>query len=112
MKKINWLRVIYIIGVVALIIGAVDPLEGSIVIVLGSIFVALSLYLSHDTYRQVFLASMIMIIFGVGYMFYASSLGGFGGPDNLSWWWALPILPYPIGWLISIILLIIKALKK
>ena len=111
-KKINWPRVIYIIGIIALIIGAIDPLEGSILILIGSVLVALSTYLMHDQYRKIFLASLIMIILGVGYMFYTSSLGGFGGPDNLSFWWALLILPYPLGWLMTIVTLIVKYVKK
>ena len=102
----------FVSGVVAIIVGAIDPLEGSVIIVAGSALLALSTYLTHDRHHKIFLASLIMIALGVGYMFYTSSLGGFGGPDNLSFWWALPILPYPIGWLISIILLIVRAVKK
>lgn len=112
MKKINWPRVIYIIGIIALIIGAIDPLEGSILILIGSVLITLSTFLMHDHYRKIFLASLIMILLGIVYMFYTSSLGGFGGPDNLSFWWALPILPYPLGWLMTIITLIVRAVKK
>lgn len=112
MKKLNWQRILYIIGIIALIIGAIDPLEGSILIVIGSALVALSTFLTHDKHRKIFLASLIMVVFGVGYMFYTSTLGGFGGPDNLSFWWALPILPYPLGWLITIVTLIVRAVKK
>lgn len=111
-KKTKWPRIIYIIGVIAMIIGALDPLEGSVVIVVGSALIALSAYLTHDQHRKIFLASLIMIAFGVSYMFYTSTLGGFGGPDNLSLWWGTLILPYPVGWLITIILLIVRAVKK
>jgi len=112
MKKINWTRIIYIIGIIALIIGAIDPLEGSVVILAGSALVALSTWLTHDRHRKIFLASLIMIVIGVGFMFYLSSLGGFGGESNLSWWWGILILPYPLGWLIAIITLIVRAIKK
>lgn len=112
LKKINWMSLIYIIGIIAIIIGVLDPLEGSVVIVVGSALIALSTYLTHDQHRKIFLASLIMIVFGVSYMFYTSTLGGFGGPDNLSFWWALPIIPYPLGWLMTIILLIVRAVKK
>jgi len=112
MKKINWLRVIFIIGIIAFIVGTIDPLEGSVLIVAGSTLIALASYFSHDRYRKIFLAAFIMIALGVGYMFYTSTLGGFGGPDNLSFWWAIPILPYPIGWLMTVIALIARVVKN
>jgi multisubunit Na+/H+ antiporter MnhB subunit len=111
-EKTKWTRIIYIIGVIALIIGALDPMEGSVVIASGSALVALSTYLTHDRQRKIFLLSLIMILIGVFFLFYLSSLGGFGGTATLSWWWGTLILPYPIGWLISIVILIIRAVKK
>jgi len=110
--KAKWTRLIYIIGIIALILGAIDPLEGSVVILSGSILLFLSTYLSHDRHRKIFLTALLMIITGVFFMFYFSSLGGFGGDSKLSWWWGTLILPYPLGWLLSIIYLIIRALKK
>lgn len=110
--RINWKRIIYIIGVIALIIGAIDPLEGSIVIVVGCILITLSTYIIHDKHWKIFLASAIMILAGVFFLFYFSSLGGFGDTSTLSWWWSALILPYPIGWLLSIILLISRSIKK
>jgi len=111
-KKINWARIIYIIGVVALTIGIVDPLEGSVVILAGSALVALSTFLIKDRHWKIFLASFIMILIGVIALFYLSSLGGFGGQSTLSWWWGTLILPYPVGWLLSIVLLIVRAVKN
>lgn len=109
-KKI--LRVFYIIGIVALVIGIIDPLEGSIVIAAGSILTALATYLQRDKYWKIFLLSLILIVIGVLAMFYLSSLGGFGGTSSLSWWWGVFILPYPIGWLMTIVILVIKFIKK
>lgn len=111
-KKINWPRVIYIAGVVALIAGSIDPLEGSVVIAAGSGLLALSTWLSHDRHWKYFFISMLMIAVGVFFLFYFSSLGGFGGESTLSWWWGTLILPYPIGWLWAIILLIVRAYNK
>ena len=108
----KWIRITYIIGIIALIAGAIDPLEGSVIIVGGSALIALSTQLTHDRHRRIFLITSVMITMGVCLMLYFSSLGGFGGASTLSWWWGLLILPYPIGWLITIILLIIKAIKK
>ena len=111
-KKAKWTRVIYIIGIIALIVGIIDPLEGSVVLTTGCALVALSTYLTHDRYWKIFSASFIMILIGVLFLFYFSSLGGFGGTSTLSWWWGILILPYPFGWLMAIITLIVRAAKK
>ena len=110
--KSNWKRIIYIIGIIALLIGAIDPLEGSVVLAGGSALIALSTHLTHDRHRKIFFSALIMIMIGVFFLFYFSSLGGFGGSSTLSWWWGILILPYPIGWLMSIIILIVRALKR
>ena len=111
-EKPKWIRVIYILGVIALIIGIIDPLEGSVVIAAGSLLLALATFLAHDRHWKLFLLSLILICIGVFFLFYLSSLGGFGGSSKLSWWWGALILPYPVGWIMSIILLIVGFRKK
>lgn len=111
-KKLTLKRLMYILGVIAFIIGALDPLEGSVLIFAGSVFIALSTYLQKDKHWKLFLTIAILISFGVFFLFYLSSLGGFGGTSELSWWWGLLIIPYPIGWLFGIVLLITRAIKN
>ena len=111
-NKVKWTSIIYIIGVIALIIGVVDPLEGSVVIMFGSALLALSAYVTNDRHSKIFTVSLIMIVVGVAFLFYFSSLGGFGGTSTLSWWWGLLILPFPIGWLTIIIVLIRRAIEN
>jgi hypothetical protein len=53
-----------------------------------------------------------MIIVGVSFLFFLSSLGGFGGSSRLSWWWGFLIVPYPLGWLLAVIILILRTIKK
>lgn len=110
--KANLLRILYITGIVALIAGILDPLEGSVVITGGSLLLGISAWLKNDRHRKFFLISFVMITIGVAAMFYLSSLGGFGGTAELSWWWGLTILPYPVGWLMAIVLLIIRGVKS
>ena len=110
-KKPTFLKVLFIIGVVALIIGAIDPLEGSIVITAGSIIMTIAACLKRDRHKRLFLKFSILIIVGVFFMFFFSSFGGFG-KGALSWWWGILVLPYPLGWLASIVLLIVRAFKK
>ena len=105
-QKAKWTG---IIGIVALIIGAIDPFEGSVLIIVGSALIALWAYVMRDRHSKIFSVSLIMIVIGVAFMFYFSSLGGFGGTSTFSWWWGILILPYPIGWLIIIGLLIRRA---
>lgn len=105
-------RILYITGIVAMLIGTIDPLEGSVVIAGGSLLLFLATWLSHDPQRNLFLMALILIVTGIIALFYLSSLGGFGGNSALSWWWGAFILPYPAGWLLTIILLIIRAVRK
>jgi hypothetical protein len=109
-EKPKWIRYVFIIGVIATIAGAIDPLEGSIVIAAGSILLAISAYIGNDRYFKIFLIAAIFIIISVSAIWYVSSLGGFD--PKRDWWWTVVILPYPIGWLINIITLIIKAVRK
>jgi len=111
MQKIKWTRILYYAGVTCLIIGIIDPLEGSIVIAAGSLLITLATHLTHHRHRKLFLLSTILIATGVLFLFYLSSLGGFGGNSKLSWWWGLLVIPYPIGWIIAIVL-VIKELSK
>lgn len=111
-KKNKLIKFLHFIGILAIIIGTFDPLEGSVLILTGSASISISAYLSKDIQWRIFLFSFTMIAVGVFFLFYFSSLGGFGGNSSLSWWWGLLIIPYPIGWLITVILLIRSAIKK
>lgn len=101
----KWTKVFYIIGVAALIIGVLDPLEGSVVIGFGGALIALTTYLEHKPRWKIYLLAFILILIGVFFMFYFSSLGGFGGESKLSWWWITLIIPYPVGWILAIYLI-------
>lgn len=103
--ELRWHKILFWIGVVALIIGAIDPLEGSVIIVAGSLLVTLVMYLNKDPKRKLFFIATLMILFGVGFMFYFSTLGGWGGTSTLSWWWTSLLVPYPVGWIWLMILI-------
>ncbi|HLN22341.1 MAG TPA: hypothetical protein VK213_14725 [Bacteroidales bacterium] len=108
----NWIRVSHIFGVVALILGIIDPLEGSVLIALGSILLVFSSYLGNDPRWKIFILASALILTGVSFLFYLSSRGGIGGNSELSWWYGILILPYPLGWLLAITMLIIRTFKK
>lgn len=99
-----WARILVIAGGIAMLLGAVDPLEGAILILPGSGLVALGTFLGHANRRSVAyrVVVFLLIAFGVGAMWRLSALGGFGGPSGLSMWWGVLVLPYLIGWSMGI----------
>lgn len=109
--KQTWTKISKYLGLILFIIGTIDPLEGSVLILTGSLLMALSAYFSADNRFKQFFIYFLMMVFGVFFLFYLSSLGGFGD-QYLSWWWSILILPYPLAWLLTIILLVKKERKK
>ena len=99
-----WSRVLVIAGSIGMVAGAIDPLEGSIIILPSSGLVALGTYFSQSerqftAYR---IWVFILIAIGVGAMWGLSSVGGIGGDSGRSMWWGVLILPYLIGWSMGI----------
>jgi hypothetical protein len=99
-----WSRILIGVGSLAMLVGAVDPLEGSLVILPGSGLVALGTFLSDERRTLVYsIWTFALIAVGVGAMFVLSAFGGIGGQSGHSMWWGLLILPYPIGWVMGIV---------
>jgi len=99
-----WSRILIPVGGLAMLVGALDPLEGSLLILPGSGLLALGTFLGHGERRlRAYRAGVfILIAIGVGALWGLSGLGGFGGNSGRSNWWALLLLPYLIGWLMGI----------
>jgi hypothetical protein len=97
-----------------MVVGALDPLEGSVLILAGSGLVALGSWLGGQARSIVVYRMWLfgMIAFGVIALFVLSAMGGFGGKTGRSMWWALVLLPYPIGWLLGIANLITRAIDR
>jgi len=111
-NKTKWLKALYLLGVIALVFGAIDPLEGSVVVLAGSLCLAISTYLLQDRYWKSFLILLLLIAIGVIAMFVLSQFSDIVNQSDKSRWWLALILPYPIGWLISVILLAVKVFLK
>lgn len=84
--------------------GAIDPMEGSVFILPGSGLVALGAVLGRGergliVYR---VAAFVLIAIGAASLWGLSLRGGIGGESGHSAWWGVLILPYPIGWSMSI----------
>jgi cystathionine beta-lyase family protein involved in aluminum resistance len=103
-SRILWSRILKVVGGIAMLLGTLDPLEGSLLILPGSGLVALGVYLGGKDRRTVlyWALAFILIAVGVGALFGLSAVGGFGGKSGRSMWWGLLLLPYPVGWLMSL----------
>jgi hypothetical protein len=99
-----WSRILIIVGSIAMLVGAVDPMEGSVVILPGSGLVALGTFLGQSERRLIAFRVwvFILIAIGVGALWGLSMVGGIGGKSGRSMWWGVLILPYLIGWCMSI----------
>ncbi|MCL4789520.1 MAG: hypothetical protein KJ070_22470 [Verrucomicrobia bacterium] len=100
-----WARILVTLGGIAMLLGTVDPLEGSLLILPGSGLVALGMWLGKRERRTLvyWMWVFILIAVGVGAMFVPSAFGGIGGRSGHSMWWGIFILPYPAGWLMALV---------
>lgn len=95
-------RVLVIVGMVLMVAGALDPLEGSVVIVLGSALAAAGAFFARAHRYRLQLTAFVLIAVGVAAMFGLSALGGVGGSTGRSIWWLSICVSYPIGWLMGL----------
>jgi hypothetical protein len=96
-------NLLVIVGLLALLIGAVDPLEGALLILPGSGLAALGAGLGQSRHRRLLYWAFTLIAVGVGLMFWLSLIGGLGGDTGRSLGWAFLLLPYPIGWILGLV---------
>lgn len=91
-----------------MVLGAVDPLEGAVLILLGSAAAALGAGIAHARGRRLLYWAFALMSTGCGAMLLLSVYGGIGqnAPYFRSLWWGLFMIPYPVGWLMGIIAVI------
>jgi len=110
----TWSRILVIVGAIAMLAGTLDPMEGSVVILTGSGLVLLGIFLSNASrrLRVYWIWTFLLIAFGVGVMFGVSAIGGFGGATGRSMWWAILVLPYPVGWAMGVVNLFFRFRRR
>jgi hypothetical protein len=99
----NWPRILLWTGLFVMLIGAVDPLEGSVVIVIGAACALLGAVLGRSDRIKWLSWAFGLVVAGVGILFGLSAMGGVEGSTGRSMWWALTILPYPAGWVLGLV---------
>jgi hypothetical protein len=99
----RWPRILCILGLIAMLTGCLDPLEGSVIILPGSGMVAAGAFMGASRRRKLAYWAFGATAVGVGILFGLSSLGGVGGETGRSMWWLLVVLPYPVGVILALI---------
>jgi len=92
-----WVSVLGFVGLLAMLVGAIDPLEGSFVILPGGVVVVVAAILGKSPHRRLLYWGFALLAAGIGALWGLSAVGGFGGSVR-SWWWGLTLIPYPVGW--------------
>jgi hypothetical protein len=89
-------------GLAGMLVSALDLLEGCF-FVLPSVAVATAgAWLGRSRHRTLLSWASALVAIGVAAMVVLTKLGGLGGDSGNSIWWAITILPYPIGWLLGL----------
>ena len=91
-----------VVGLMLLLVGALDPLEGALAILTGCGVVALGAYLSDSEHRTFLAWAFGLVAVGVVGMLILTALGGVGGSSGRRWWWGLLLLPYAVGWIMGV----------
>jgi hypothetical protein len=100
-----WSRTLDVLGLVGMLIGALDPLEGAPIILLGTGLAATGAVLGKSRYQNLLCWSFCLVALGVGAGFLLSMWGGF------RMWWVL-VVPYPAGWIIGLVGIILTLVES
>jgi hypothetical protein len=116
-SNLRWLGWVEFVGVFIMYMGILIPLEGksltdgSLILLMGSILITLVAFLKMKLNRQGLLIGLILMLFGVAYLFMLSSYPASTAAEN-GFLWYLPGLTYPIGWLLTVVILSMRVFKK
>jgi hypothetical protein len=99
----NRSRTLVITGLVLMLAGALDPLEGSVVILAGSALAAAGAFFVKSRRYRLQVTAFVLIAIGVAALFGLSALGGVGGNTGRSIWWLTICVSYPVGWVIGLV---------
>lgn len=98
-----WHHVLLVVGTLCMLVGAIDPLAGSVIILPGAAMVALEAFLGRSRQTRLLARAAALVGLGVVVLFALSARGGVGGPTGLPGWTVVLLLPYPAGWIMAMI---------
>lgn len=90
-------------GLAIMLVGAIDPLEGSLVILLGALLASLGATLGESRERRRLRWAFVLVAAGTAAVWGLSAAGGVGGNSGRSMAWLLLALPYPAGWALGVV---------
>ena len=99
----RWLPLILKLGVAFMIVAALDPFEGSFVILAAMAAASLAALLGRSEHRAWLYWGLGLAVVGVTALWGLSAAGGFGGDTGRSNLWWLALLPYPVGWMLALV---------
>ncbi|MFM9057345.1 MAG: hypothetical protein ACKOQY_11795 [Bacteroidota bacterium] len=103
-------RVLRILAVAMLVLGALDPIRGAVLIAAGSLLLAIQVKISADPRRRLYVTTARMIVVGVFFLYFFSENGSLQKAQLSAWW--LLMLPYPVGWMITVSSLLDTSIRK
>ena len=109
------IRVLCILGLAGMLLGVLDPLEGSGAILAGTGLVALGAFLGKSRFRRLLSWALVLVVIGVAALWISTALGGFGGDTGRSNWWGLLLVPYAVGGfmgLVGAVLALVEAFER
>ena len=83
-------------------------MEGSVLILAGSALLAVVSFYFRDPHYKWYRLASVLILVGVMALWILSGMGGFGGETGLGFGWAILILPYPVGWMMLLVLFYLR----
>ena len=95
-------RAFILVGLLLMVFGAIDPLEGSLFVLAGSALAAVGASLDHSRRRQLLTWSFGLVAAGVASLIVLSVLLFTGRGPGVFSWWLLLLVPYVVGWVMGV----------
>jgi hypothetical protein len=99
--KLNGPVILLWTGLFVMVSGAVDPLEGSVMVLIGAACSLAGAVIGRKRRKPMLIWALGLVAAGVGILFGLSAIGGVGGDTGRSMIWLLAVLPYPVGWFLA-----------
>jgi hypothetical protein len=93
----RWAKRALLLGLILLACAAIDPLEGAPLLVLGVAMVAGAAFATGNRHRTMLAWAFGLTLAGAAALWTLSAFGGIGGASGHSTWWALALIPFPVG---------------